>query len=76
MSHYIGAKENEVFVGNTDADGGRLEHLRELKTVRLGEQAFDLDGKPLPKTYALPLFIDRGELAAYDRIMTARTFGR
>ena len=74
MSHYIGSRQNEIFVGNTDTRGGIPEHLRCLKTVRLGEQALDIKGVELDTDYMLPLFIGRIESDTYDKIMMKRTF--
>lgn len=74
MSHYTGARADEVFVGNTATKNGVPEHLRELRTARLGEQALDIEGKKLSQDYMRPLFIGRSEADAYDRIMMKRTF--
>ncbi len=74
MSHYTGAKPDEIFVGNTKTKNGVPEHLRELRTARLGEQALDIEGKKIEPEYMRPLFIGRAEADAYDRIMMRRTF--
>lgn len=74
MSHFTGAKPNDVFVGNTETKNGVPEHLRGLTTARLGEQALDIDGKKIEPEYMRPLFIGRAEADAYDRIMMRRTF--
>lgn len=74
MSQYVGANQDEVFVGNTHTKGGVPEYLRGLKTVRLGDQALDIEGKKLAQSYMRPLFIGRIEAAEYDRIMMRRTF--
>jgi hypothetical protein len=67
--------ENEVFMGNCKITMGR-PHLATLKTLRLGSVAYDIHGAPLPDSlgYA-PMFVDRAELAEYDRIMMTRAFG-
>lgn len=75
-------KENEKFLGNHVFEvwkNGRFvkeefpeEELKCLKTLRLGEQAYDIDGKPLSKDYCLPVFINVSELRLYDKIMTDR----
>lgn len=67
-------KENEVFVGNTNCTHVP-DHLAPLKTARLGEQAYDLDGKKISSDYMRPLIIGRSEAGQYDRIMMRRTFG-
>jgi len=74
MSHYVGALPNEIFVGNTNAEGGITVHLRVLKTIRLGEQALDIEGKRLDPDHMLPLFIHQSEVEAHDRIMMRRAF--
>jgi hypothetical protein len=74
MSHYIGATASEVFVGNTLTAGGVPEHLRGLQTVRLGEQALDIEGKRIDPAYMRPLFVANAEASAYDRIMMKRAF--
>jgi len=74
MSHYIGARADEVFVGNKETKSGVPEHLRSLKTARLGEQALDIEGKKIDPEYMRPLFIGRSEADEYDRIMMRRTF--
>lgn len=74
MSHYTGEKADEVFVGNTETQGGVPEHLRGLRTIRLGEQALDIEGKKLDPEYMRPLFVGSGEADAYHRIMMKRTF--
>lgn len=72
MSHYTGARADEVFVGNVPATQGVPAHLSGLSTARLGEKAMDVEGGPL--SGYLPLFIGRTEADAYDRIMMRRTF--
>lgn len=72
------AKENEVFVGNVSSVKGAPvcipDYLSGLGTIRLGKQAYDIEGNKLsPKAY-LPLFIDRSEVKAHDRIMMNKTF--
>lgn len=74
MSHYTGAKPDEVFVSNTDTKNGVPEYLRGLTTARLGEQALDIEGKKIEPEYMRPLFIGCAEADAYDRIMMRRAF--
>lgn len=74
MSHYIGAKTDEVFVGNTETKNGVPEHLRGLSTARLGEQALDIEGTKIDPAYMRPLFVGKSEADAYHRIMMKRTF--
>jgi len=74
MSHYTGARADEVFVGNTETKNGVPEHLRGMTTVRLGDQALDIEGNKIEPEYMRPLFVGRTEADAYDRIMMRRTF--
>lgn len=72
------AKATEVFVGNTSSVNGAPvcipEHLAGLGTIRLGEQAYDIEGNKLSRDHYRPVFIDRSEVAAHDRIMMKMTF--
>lgn len=74
MSHYTGGKPDEVFVGNTETKNGVPEHLRGLRTARLGEQALDIEGKKIDQDHMRPLFVGKSEADAYHRIMMKRTF--
>lgn len=75
MAHHEPCGPNEVFVGNTNRESGSLKYLSgRMKTARLGNLAFCLEGKPLPLEFA-PLFIGRAEEQLYDSIMMNRTFG-
>lgn len=64
-------KPNEIWLGNTDVRQGVKipEYLNSLKTARIGNQAYDIKGKPLDRGYMRPLIIDKSEADAYDRIM-------
>lgn len=42
--------------------------------ARLGDQALDIDGGKIDPSYMRPLFINRSESDAHDRIMMRRTF--
>lgn len=74
MSYHTGANPGEVFVGNVTASEGIPARLAPLKTARLGAQALDIEGRRLPPSEVLPLFIGASEAQAYDRIMMAWTF--
>ena len=64
-------KDGELWVGNTNLS--IPEYLRsKMKTVRLGEQAYYIDGKPISRNYCRPLIIHRTEAQLYDNIMMAR----
>lgn len=68
--HHEACGPQEVFLGNTGRHSGRFEELRRkgLKTIRMGNQALDIEGKKLPNYYA-PLFLSRSEENKYDAIM-------
>lgn len=72
MKRYTGIEEGEIFVGNWPTIVGIPEYLRHLKTARLGEQAFDIEGKELDPSYMRPLLIAASDAAEFDRIMTTR----
>lgn len=74
MSKYVGARADEVFLGNVETKEGIPDYLTTagLKTVRLGELALDIAGNDLP--HHRPMFIGRAESDAYHRIMMKRTF--
>lgn len=66
-------EKDEVWLGNT---GTKIpEHFRGLKTVRLGEQAYDIHGKPLRRDYCRPLIIKKWEEPEHDRIYLKRMEG-
>ncbi len=67
-------REGEIFIGNT-AGNKRWEkgvdipvRYKHLKTIRLGEQAYDIYGKPLSRDYCRPLIIHRQEMAELEAI--------
>jgi len=77
MSRYIGKKDNEVFVGNYRIPDGKIvppDYLHLLKTVRLGDQALDLNGHFIDANHYRPIFIDCSEAGLYDKIMMHRTY--
>lgn len=74
MKKFIGAREDEIFVGNVPTAEGIRPYLQGLRTARIGEQALDIDGNKLDPNYMRPLFIGRSEADAYDEIMMRRTF--
>ena len=73
MSHYTGARADEVFVGNTRTKDGVPEYVSGLRTARLGEQALDINGKKIDPAYMRPLFVGKSEAGEYDRIMMRLT---
>lgn len=61
----------EVFVGNTTAV--KLPaYLQELKTARLGEQAYDIFGHWIDPTEMRPVFVHSSESAKYNELMERR----
>ena len=75
MARHEACGPQEIFLGNTRREDGSFGPLaKTLKTVRLGNVAYCIEGKPLPTDYA-PIFIHRSEETLYDAIMMGRTFG-
>lgn len=74
--HHEPCGADELYLGNTLRDKNNLEFLKQkgMRTIRLGDVAYDLDGKVLSASYA-PLFIKRSEEQLYDAIMMEKTFG-
>ena len=61
---------DEIFVGNGVAVPASCA---DLKSIRLGEVAYDVEGKRLPPGLLLrPIFVGRAELGEYDRIKMDR----
>ncbi|WP_156122232.1 hypothetical protein [Aureimonas altamirensis] len=66
-------------MGNTLTHGPHYERLKSkgLQTLRLGEVAYDVHGKPLAKSEGYsPLFINRSEADLHNEIMMELTFGQ
>ncbi len=65
---------NKVWVGNHDVTNTKNlpDHLKQLKTAKLGAQAYDIKGELIPTNEMLPLIIDKSEVDLYDKIMMAR----
>jgi len=67
-------KKNEIWLGNTSGNerwekGVDIpDDYAHLKTIRLGEQAYCIKGKPLSRDYCLPLIIDKSEEEDYNII--------
>lgn len=70
MKQHEPCPPSDLFLGNQHSDT-IPDHLAGLKTIRLGAVAYGIHGDRLPDEYR-PLFIDRTEAGAYDRIMMAR----
>ena len=73
MFHVLGSEigRNEIFLGNTRTDNPSTnrDYLSHLKTLRLGKQALDLDGKPIDPSEYVPLFVHKSEIDEYNRVM-------
>ena len=75
MSKYdkIECKENEIFLFNMHEDDFEVKTKgiwKELKTIRLGNTAYGLDGSNLKEDYPdlKPVFIDKSEDKLLDKI--------
>lgn len=70
-------RTDEIFVGNTDKGDSRIAWLqkRGVASARLGDQACDIDGDPLPPERYRPVIINRRDVDAYDNAMMTETFG-
>ena len=67
----------EEFVGNTHKGESAVEflHKKGITTARLGEQAYDIEGKKLPKEIYRPMMIGREHSGKYSDVMMSMTFG-
>ncbi len=70
-------RPGEIFLGNArDQNEQRVEipeYLLELKSIRLGKIAYDIEGHPLASNYCRPLFIHHDDSARHEAIQKART---
>lgn len=66
--------KDEIWLGNTDVRQGLKvpDYCKNLKTIRLGEQAFCIEGTKLSPEYMRPLIVNKSEAQAYDNIMMQR----
>lgn len=72
VKKHIGQSHDEIWLGNTDLATWPKPYLTSLKTLRLGGQAFDINGDKLPQDSYRPVFIHKSEHYRYDRIMMDR----
>jgi hypothetical protein len=75
MKPHTEKKQNEIWLGNYRIGGLHPstlieQHLKHLKTLRLGVQAYDIRGGEISQEIYRPMFIDESEFAEYDKIMT------
>lgn len=59
----------EIFVGNTQLKNWPHPWLKGLKTLRLGEQSYDIHGKELPTDKYRPVYVGKSEYNEYNRQM-------
>lgn len=62
--------KDEIFIGNTESYR-KMDHLSQIRSLRLAYPAYDITGKALPAIYAA-MFLNREEESIYDRIMMSR----
>lgn len=65
-------KPGEIWLGNIDSRK-KQEYLSRQKicpTLRIGEQAYTIDGKPIARFDSRPLFIHKSEEIKYDNYLT------
>lgn len=75
MSHHEACGPHEIFVGNQErAEGLERFASKGMRTVRLGAEALDIEGKSLPDSYA-PIFISRSESDLHNDIMMTKLMG-
>lgn len=73
-NHYVygelGAGEKWIF--NSNANSDLAADWPGLKTIRMGVQALDIDGKAIPQDCMRPVFVHESELDELDRIWTRK----
>lgn len=74
MKYHEEKKEGEIWLGNYRIGGfypntNIEKYLKHLKTLRLGVQAYDIEGKKLSQKIYRPLFVHRSEYDEYNRVM-------
>jgi len=60
-------KETEIFIANT-RQLDIPKKFRHLKTIRLGRQAYCINGSKLSPTYMLPMFVGKSDYNELNRI--------
>lgn len=61
-------RAGEKFVFNSESNSDLGVNWPGLKTIRMGTQALDIDGKLIPQNYMRPVFVHESELDQLDRI--------
>lgn len=66
--------KTEIWVANTNVLKGLQvpEHYAHLKTIRLGEQAYDIKGNPIERNYMRPLIVDKSDFLELEKIWSDR----
>lgn len=65
-------KNGDIWIGNTNKiKNFPQEKYAHFKTLRLGQQAYDIYGKKIPTNYCLPIFINKSEYNAYESFITS-----
>lgn len=78
MARHEPCGPHEIFVGNTRRTGEHFKFLvgKGLTTLRQGEVAYDIHGRPLsPDEGYAPVFLHKAEADHHNAIMMERTFG-
>lgn len=67
-------KEDEIYIGNTDTRDINLyiSYKNFIPSLRIGEQAYDIHGKPIPRFYCRPLFINKSDEQNYDELRAGK----
>lgn len=70
--------KDEFCVGNTHRGDAKIAWLKErgIDGCRLGNQAYDIEGNPLPPDIYRPLIINNINATKYDKVMMKETFRR
>lgn len=74
MKYHEEKKEGEIYLCNYRIGGPYPstfieKYLKHLKTLRLGIQAYDIEGKKISQKMYKPLFVHRSEYDEYNRVM-------
>ncbi len=68
MNTHPEQRSTEVFLGNVPTKRGPRECFSHLRTIRIGEQAYDIHGKKIDQDYMRPLFVGKCDEIEYERI--------
>ena len=71
---------DEVWIGNTsgniqwEAGVDIPKKYAHLKTIRLGEQAYDIEGNPISRDYCRPLIVHKSEEKEVYKILQLKIY--